>query len=183
MSCKEISWLCISGLTFLKEKIFLNQKQVTAEGVKDSRNVKSSPALGLAWKKNSKEEVGLLIDRMDLCSSLGLFVFLLWWDLSHLCCQLRLSVLALILLLRCLFTDSHAIFRKEVLTSFPSLPFCSAPHKSRSNVLLLGGPLFVPYYCSQWWDSLVDFLLPLLQQDCHLHDCHTPKPQGQIPAH
>lgn len=149
MSCKEISWLYISGLLFLKEKIFLNQKQVTAEGVKDSRNGKSSTALGLAWKKNSKEEVGLLIDRMDLCNNLGLFLFLLWWDLSHLCCQLRLGVLALILLLRCLFTNSHAVFRKEVLTSFP-FPFCSAPHKSQSNDLLLSGPLFVPYYRSHW---------------------------------
>lgn len=125
MSCKEISWLCISGLLFLKEKIFLNQKQVIAEGVKESRNGKSSTALGLAWKKNSKGEVGLLIDRMYLCSNLGLFVFLLWWDLSHLCRQLHLGLVALIPLLRCLFIDFHAIFRKEVLTSSLSLLLCS----------------------------------------------------------
>jgi len=77
MSCKAISSLDISGLIFFKDKIFLNQKQVTAERVKESRNGKSSTALELTWKKNPKEERGLITDRRDLCSNLRLFKFLL----------------------------------------------------------------------------------------------------------
>lgn len=154
--------------------------------MKEARNGKSTLMLGLFWKKSSKDESGLLLERMGLCNSLVLLIFLIfffWCNLYHLCCRLHLGLFALIPLPRHLFIDSHAIFRRKDLTSFPCLPFCSALHKSQWSILLLSDPLVLPYYCSHWWESLIDFLLPLQQRDCHLHGCHMLKPQGQIPAH